>query len=61
MRNRLTADGWEMLTPVIISERRFIDPLSDSSVAWVYVVEAVDASGNVSLPAAAVVPAEEES
>jgi len=61
LRNRLTTDGWEMLTPVVISERRFIDPLSDDSVTWIYVVEAVDTSGNVSLPASAVVPAEEES
>lgn len=61
LRNRLTTDGWEMLTPVIISERRFIDPVSDSSVTWVYVVEAVDTSGNVSLPAMATVPAEEGS
>ena len=60
LRNQLTTDGWEMLTPVIISERRFIDPVSDSSVTWVYVVEAVDTSGNVSLPAMATVPAEEE-
>lgn len=61
LRNQLTTDGWEMLTPVVISERRFIDPLSDSSVTWVYVVEAVDTSGNVSLPAKATVPAEEGS
>ena len=61
LRNRLTDDGWEMLTPVVISERRFIDPLSDDSVTWIYVVEAVDTSSNVSLPARAIVPAEENS
>jgi len=60
LRNRLTADGWEMLTPVVISERRFIDPLAPDDVTWIYVVEAVDASGNVSLPAQAMVPAKEK-
>ncbi len=60
LRNRLTTDGWDMLTPVIISENRFIDSLSDGSVEWVYVVEAVDESGNVSLAAAATLPAEEK-
>ncbi len=59
LRNQLTADGWEMLTPVIISENRFIDSLSDSSVTWIYVVEAVDESSNLSLPAAATLIAEE--
>ncbi len=61
LRNRLADDGWEMLTPVIISENRFIDPVSDDTVSWVYVVEAVDASGNVSLAASTTVMPEERS
>jgi hypothetical protein len=61
LRNQLSEAGWQMLTPVIISEARFIDPVSDPGVTWIYVVEAVDASGNVSLPAAATLEAEEGS
>jgi len=59
LRNQLTTDGWEMLTPVIISENRFIDSLSDDTVTWIYVVETVDESSNVSLPAAVTLIAEE--
>lgn len=55
-RNLLLADGWEMLTAVPITELRFIDPAVAADVEWVYVVEAVDKSGNVSTPLAVTVP-----
>ncbi len=61
LRNRLADAGWEMITPVPITEARFIDPLVDAEQVWVYVVEAVDTSGNASLPASTIVSTEEGS
>ncbi len=48
--NELVAGGWEMLTAVVISEVRYTDPTASNDAAWEFVVEAVDDSGNVSMP-----------
>ena len=46
--NALVADGWEMLTAVVIRDVRYTDPTASADRAWEFVVEAVDDTGNVS-------------
>jgi hypothetical protein len=52
MANPLVEAGWELLTSVIIAQPRYIDPTSDPAAIWVYLVEAIDDSNNVSPPVA---------
>lgn len=49
--NALLAEGWEILTAVVISEVRYTDPTASADTAWEFLVEAVDDTGNVSEPA----------
>ena len=48
--DELVEAGWEILTAVLISDVRYIDPTADRTVDWEYAVVAVDQAGNVSEP-----------
>ena len=61
LRNLLADAGWELLTPVPTTDTRYIDAIADPAQVWIYVVEAVDDSGNASLPATVTVTSEEGS
>ena len=56
--NPLRAAGWELLTPVLLPETRYVDTAADRQTGYVYIVEAVDQAGNVSSLVAATVDAE---
>lgn len=59
-RNALVEAGWELLTAVVTTQARYLDPSSDPGVTWIYVVEAVDGSQNVSTPVGVILEAEEQ-
>ena len=46
--NELVVAGWELLTPDAVPFSRYTDTDADPAVRYVYAVEAIDASGNLS-------------